>query len=54
MEILDVNNKFLTNKGSKQVAHYRTNTFVAICMIVLNHKGYCLICKEFVQVALVH
>ena len=53
VKILDVNNIiFPTNYGSKQTAHYRSNTFVTI-FIVLTLKRYWSICKEFTWVSLV-
>ena len=52
MQISDVNNKFLTNERSKQVARHRINTFVAI-FIVSTRKCYWSICKESAWVALV-
>ena len=48
MKTSDVNNRFPTNYGSKQAAHYRSNKFVAIFiffntqMLLVNLQRICL------------
>ena len=46
------NYKNLGSNGSKQTAHYRSNKFVTV-FIVLTLKRYWSVCKEFALVALV-
>ena len=52
MKILDVNNKFLTNKRSKQAAHHRINTFVTVLIVSMHGVAYgqLIFFKVFVEV----